>query len=64
MTYVRDHPVDRWEKPTYILYAENEELIAYPIIAVFVKRFHCYLTIMQNGEQWFHTPEQLEGLDA
>ena len=64
LTYVRDHPVEGWEKPTYILYAENDELIAYPIIAAFVKRFHCHLTIMQNGEHWFHTPEQLEVLDA
>ena len=28
----------------------------------FVCRFHCEMTVMPNGEHWFHTPEQLEFL--
>lgn len=29
----------------------------------FAERFHSSLTIMKDGEHWFHTPEQLDVLD-
>lgn len=25
----------------------------------FTEKFHCKLTVMDNGEHWFHTQEQL-----
>ena len=28
----------------------------------FVRRFGCGLTVMEDGEHWFHTPEQLDFL--
>ena len=30
----------------------------------FVRRFHCGLTTMEDGEHWFHTPKQLAFLAA
>ena len=56
LTYVREHPIVNWEKPTRILYAENDNLIDLSVVDDFSRRFHCHLTIMKGGEHWFHTP--------
>lgn len=32
-------------------------------ITDFAARHHASLTVMKNGEHWFHTKEQLEFLD-
>jgi len=64
LTYVREHPIVNWEKPTRILYAENDNLIDLSVVDDFSRRFHCHLTIMKGGEHWFHTPEQLAVLHS
>ncbi|MDR0981337.1 MAG: alpha/beta hydrolase [Methanocalculaceae archaeon] len=62
LTYVRNHPIVKWENPTRILYAENDTLTGFSVVDDFAKRFCCHLTIMENGEHWFHTPQQMEVL--
>ena len=62
LTYVREHPIEMWESPTRILYAKNDVLTEFSVIDSFARRFHCHLTILENGEHWFHTPGQLEVL--
>lgn len=62
LTYVRDHPIAAWENQTWILYAENDTLTGFSVVDDFAKRFCCHLTVMENGEHWFHTPRQLEVL--
>lgn len=58
--YVKDHPVDTWETATSILYGAKDEMCEFETIENFVKLFHCELEIMQEGEHYFHTDEQLE----
>jgi alpha-beta hydrolase superfamily lysophospholipase len=58
-TYAKQHPVSKWEHPTAILYAEKDNLTERGIAETFAKKFSCRLAVVENGEHWFHTPEQL-----
>jgi pimeloyl-ACP methyl ester carboxylesterase len=61
LTYVRAHPIT-WNKPTRILYGTNDNLTGRLTVNEFVSHFGCSLQVMENGEHWFHTPEQLDVL--
>lgn len=57
--YVKEHPVVDWGIPTSILYGAGDALCESDIIASFSERFNCNLKILENGEHYFHTEEQL-----
>lgn len=61
--YALKHPITKWEHPTLILYGENDNLIDRDTIESFAHKFKCGLTVLKNGEHWFHTEKQLEILD-
>lgn len=61
LQYVRDNPI-KWNIRTEILYAENDNLTSLETVKAFVKNHNANLTIMKNGEHWFHTPEQMNFL--
>lgn len=63
LCWVREHPV-AWTAPTAILYAGRDNLTPYETIAAFAKEHGAHLTVMEDGEHWFHTDEQLRFLDA
>lgn len=63
LCYVRDHPIV-WNVPTDILYGEKDILIPFENISTFVKHTGAHLTVMKNGEHWFHTNEQVKFHDA
>ena len=62
LCYARENPII-WEIPTHILYGEKDNLTAYGTIFEFVQRTNSILSIMKNGEHWFHTDEQMKFLD-
>lgn len=62
LCYVREHPIV-WQVPTRILYGEHDTLTDLETISVFAKRVGAELTIMQGGEHWFHTEQQMRFLD-
>ena len=62
LCYARENPII-WEIPTHILYGEKDNLTAYGTIFEFVQRTNSTLSIMKNGEHWFHTDEQIKFLD-
>ena len=62
LCYARENPII-WEIPTHILYGEKDNLTAYGTIFEFVQRTNSTLSIMKNGEHWFHTKEQMQFLD-
>lgn len=64
LCWVREHPVESWRCPTAILYAGRDDLTARGTVEAFVRKHHAALTVMENGEHWFHTAEQLEVLSA
>lgn len=62
-SYVKEHPIVDWNKPTKILYGSEDNLTERTIVDNFANKFECELTILQGGEHYFHTKEQLEFLD-
>ena len=60
--YVCEHPAF-WKVPTEILYGGRDALIDRETVAAFAAKNNARLTIMENGEHWFHTEEQLRFLD-
>ena len=62
LCYVREHPIN-WTIPTEILYGENDNLITKKTINIFVDHHNAHLTVMKDGEHWFHTDKQLFFLD-
>lgn len=62
LCYVREHPLV-WTVPTHILYGEKDSLISCETVSAFADRIHGTLTVMKNGEHWFHTEEQMRFLD-
>lgn len=59
LQYARSHPIQTWNVPTAILYAGRDNLTPRTTAEGFAQQFGCALTIMEEGEHWFHTPEQL-----
>ena len=62
LSYVRDHTI-QWHVPTHILSAENDMLTPPNLMQSFAKQYHARLTVMPEGEHWFHTEEQMRFLD-
>ena len=62
LDWVRKHAV-KWSAPTNILYGERDSLQSLDTIKDFAERIGAEVTVMENGEHWFHTEEQLLFLD-
>ena len=62
LSYVRSHPVE-WTAPTKILYGLKDNLTSLETISRFAQKHDADLTVMENGEHWFHTEEQMKFLD-
>ncbi len=60
LCYVREHPIVNWSVPTEILYAGGDTMIPRETVETFAEKNRCGLTVMENGEHWFHTDEQLD----
>ena len=64
LTYAAEHRITEWDSPTAILYAGQDHLTSRQTVDDFARQFGCAVTVMENGEHWFHTEEQLSVLDA
>lgn len=62
LTYVRNHPL-KWNVPTQILYGQKDQLTSLATMQEFAERHQAGLTVMEGGEHWFHTEEQMAFLD-
>ncbi len=62
LCYVREHPVC-WTVPTRVLYGSQDNLTSYETAAAFAETHGADLTVMEGGEHWFHTDEQMCFLD-
>lgn len=62
LRYVQAHAATNWNINTAILYPGKDNLTERIVVDNFVCRFGCGLTVMEEGEHWFHTPEQLDFL--
>ncbi|MBU9728923.1 alpha/beta hydrolase [Diplocloster modestus] len=62
LCFVRENPI-KWDIFTEILYAGKDNLTSRKTVDTFVDTHSANLTIMENGEHWFHTEEQIAFLD-
>lgn len=62
LSYIREHKIS-WNVSTDILYGSEDNIVSIDNIEAFVKAHNANLTVMNDGEHWFHTKEQMEFLD-
>lgn len=62
LQYVRNNPI-KWTIPTEILYGGKDHLVSRETIQIFAEVNNAHLIVMENGEHWFHTDEQMLFLD-
>ena len=62
LRHVRAHPVV-WRAPTAILYGGRDNLTSRETMMAFARAHGAFLTVMEEGEHWFHTEEQMRFLD-
>lgn len=62
LCFVRNNPIT-WRIPTSILYGSNDNLASRETVDRFMENHTADLTVMENGEHWFHTDEQLSYLN-
>ena len=62
LCYVRKNPIE-WNIPTQILYGSKDNLTSLETMQEFANKTGATLTVMEGGEHWFHTEEQMEFLD-
>ena len=58
--YVKENPIINWNKKTFVLYGNKDNLQEEKIIKDFCVKFNCKLLEVENGEHFFYTEEQLE----
>ena len=63
LAYVREHPIG-WDVPTEILCGSGDKLTSRETVEAFAREHGAALTVLEGGEHWFHTPEQMAFLDA
>lgn len=58
--YMSINEEDDWKIKTHILYGEKDKTVDKDSIFSFIAHHNSSLTIMKNGEHYFHTPGQLK----
>lgn len=62
LCYVRKYPI-KWHIPTCILYGGKDNMTSRETISEFADSIGATLSVMEDGEHWFHTDEQMKVLD-
>ena len=60
---MREHPL-RWRTPTQVLYGEADELTSYAVLDRFKRATGAQLTLLADGEHWFHTSVQMAAVQT
>jgi len=51
--YVKEHPIQKWDAPTNILFGGRDDLQSLEIVKKFVEKFDCTLMFSENSEHSF-----------
>ncbi len=62
-SYVKEHPIEDWSFPTYILFGGKDNLQSTEEMKKFCNHFKCKLTISENSEHPFGAKEDSEIVD-
>jgi len=57
--WVVNHPITKWSAETYILRPAVDLVVNEKVYQSFLSTHNCQVEIVDGGEHWFHTPEQL-----
>lgn len=63
LCWVREHPLC-WKAPTQVLYGTADSLTSRETLERFRQQSGAHLTLLTEGEHWFHTPMQLAVLQS
>ncbi|MPM94702.1 IS1595 family transposase [bioreactor metagenome] len=63
-SYVRENPVSDWNIPTAILYGSEDNITEWNELAAFSEKYKAAVKVLDHGEHYFHTEEQLQAFDA
>lgn len=58
-SYVKEHPVDRWQNPTAILYPELDNLTEPEVVDEFARRFGAQVQRVPGSEHYMHSDAEL-----
>ncbi|KKG73674.1 alpha/beta hydrolase [Methanosarcina mazei] len=62
--YVRENPIRfEWKVPTAILYGSDDKLTELDEISTLADRYQSKVKVLEHGEHYFHTEEQLKVFD-
>ena len=63
--YVKENPICfEWKVPTAILYGSDDNLSEWEDISAFAERYQSTVKVLEHGEHYFHTEEQLKVFDT
>ncbi len=62
LCWVREHPPLDWTCPVHILYGSADDLTSRRTVEEYTRGHNAKLTVVEGGEHWFHTSEQLSAL--
>lgn len=57
--YVKNNPISNWDKKTFVLYGNKDNFQDENVIKDFCNKYDCKLSVLENGEHFFHTEGQL-----
>ena len=63
LCWVREHPL-QWHTPTQVLYGDKDALTSRAVMERFRRQSGAHLTIMEDGEHWFHTSVQMAAVQT
>ena len=63
LCWVREHPLN-WHGRTQVLYGDKDALPSRAVIERFRQQSGAHLTIMEDGEHWFHTSVQMAAVQT
>ena len=63
LTYVRENKIACWNNKTDIIYGEKDNLTERDVIDSFVRNYGATLTVVENGEHYLHSIDEVEKLD-
>ncbi len=61
-SFAKQKEISHWNSPTAILYGSKDNLTDRKTMESFTAQFGCNLAVIEGGEHWFHTSEQLDVL--
>jgi alpha-beta hydrolase superfamily lysophospholipase len=62
--YVKENPISfEWKVPTAILYGSDDNLSEWEEISAFATRYQATVQVLEHGEHYFHTEQQLQVFD-